>query len=99
MRKDYMPAADTASLDETDTVDRHTKGELARELNIGGFEVDRIVPIHKRMGVMRGLHREFGLSYDWFITRGLSAALAPVVPGSIIAHMIMAVACKPKSER
>lgn len=74
---------------------RFTKGELARELNIGGFEVDRVVPIHKRMGVMRSLHHEFGFSYDWFITKGLSAALAPVVPGSVIAHMIMAVARKP----
>ena len=77
---------------------RLTRAELARELAIGGFEVLETRPIHKRQGVMRSLHHELGLHYEWFLTKGLSAALAPLIPGSFIAHMVLAVARKPGNE-
>lgn len=76
---------------------RLTRPELARELAIGGFEVIEICPIHKRQGVLRALHHQLGMSYDWTLTKGLSVMLAPVVPGSVIGHMQFAVARKPLS--
>jgi SAM-dependent methyltransferase len=71
---------------------RFTRAELARELEIGGFEVLSVHPIHKRQGVLRMLHHDFGLPYGWFLTRALAAVLAPLVPGSWVAHMVIAVA-------
>lgn len=77
---------------------RLTRAELARELAIGGLEVLETRPIHKRQGMLRSLHHEFGLPYEWILTKGLSAALAPMIPGSFIAHMVLAVARKPASK-
>ena len=74
---------------------RLTKAELRDELSAGGFDVDKIATIHKRQGVLRSLHHEFKLNYSWFFTRGASLALAPVLPGGLMAHMILAVAQKP----
>lgn len=76
---------------------RLTRAELARELGIGGFEVLEVVPINKRQGVMRSLHHEFGLPYEWLLTKGLSVLLAPLIPGSLIGHMVLAVARKPRN--
>jgi SAM-dependent methyltransferase len=73
---------------------RFTRGELARELGIAGFEVLALHPIHKRQGVLRSLHHEFGMSYGWFATKVLSTLLAPLLPGWAIAHMVLAVARK-----
>lgn len=75
---------------------RLTRAELAQELAIGGFEVIETRPIHKRQGVLRSLHHEFGLPYEWALTKGLSAALAPLIPGSFISHMTLAIARKPE---
>lgn len=74
---------------------RLTRSELAREATIGGFEVLEVRPIHKRQGVLRSLHHEFGLPYHWFITKALSATIAPFIPGSWISHMVLVVARKP----
>ena len=74
---------------------RLTRAELARELAIGGFEVIETRPIHKRQGVLRGLHHEFGLPYEWFLTKALSVLLASLIPASFVAHMVLAVARKP----
>jgi 2-polyprenyl-3-methyl-5-hydroxy-6-metoxy-1,4-benzoquinol methylase len=76
---------------------RFTRAELARELAIGGFDVCEVRCIHKRQGVLRSLHHELGFPYDWLLTKGLSAVIAPFVPGSFIAHMVLAVARKPES--
>ena len=73
---------------------RFTRAELARELGIAGFDVLALHPIHKRQGVLRCLHHEFGMAYDWFATKALSALLAPLLPGWAIAHMVLAVARK-----
>jgi ubiquinone/menaquinone biosynthesis C-methylase UbiE len=75
---------------------RLTCAELARELEIGGFEVLDVQHINKRQGVLRSLHHEFGLPYEWLLTKGLSVLLAPLLPGSLIAHMVIAVARKPR---
>lgn len=77
---------------------RLTGAELARELGIGGFEVLEVKPVNKRQGVLRSLHHEFGLPYEWLLTKGLSVLLAPLVPGFIFAHMVLAVARKPDQE-
>jgi SAM-dependent methyltransferase len=74
---------------------RLSRIELTRELSIGGFEVLKTIPISKRQGVLRSLHHEFGLPYDWLLTKGLSVVLAPLIPGVVIAHMVLAIARKP----
>lgn len=73
---------------------RFTRAELAKEVSLAGFDVVSMHPIHKRQGVMRSLHHEFGFSYDWFITKALATLLAPLSPGWAIAHMVLAVARK-----
>ncbi|CAG0999312.1 putative S-adenosylmethionine-dependent methyltransferase/MSMEI_2290 [Rhodocyclaceae bacterium] len=74
---------------------RLTRAEVARELAIGGFDVLDLRPIHKRQGVLRSLHHDLGMPYGWLLTKGLSVVLAPLLPGSLIAHMVLAVARKP----
>jgi SAM-dependent methyltransferase len=74
---------------------RFTRAEWARELARAGFEVEALKPIHKRQGVLRCLHHEFFLPYEWLLTRGLSAVMAPFIPGAWIAHMLLGVARKP----
>ncbi len=76
---------------------RLTRGELRRELAMGGFEVLEIKPIHKRQGVLRSLDHEIGLDYRWLLTKGLSVILQPFVPGGLIAHMLLAVARRPEA--
>jgi len=61
---------------------------------MAGFDLVSIHPIHKRQGVLRSLHHECGMSYDWFLTKVLATVLAPVIPGRVIAHMSLAVARK-----
>ena len=78
---------------------RFTRGELAFELGRGGFNVMEVRPIHKRSGVLRSLHHELGLPYQWLLTKGLAAVLSPLLPGGLIAHMILAVARKPVQPR
>ena len=75
---------------------RLTRAELAAELSRAGFEVLEVAAIHKRQGVLRALHHNLGLPYEWFISRALAAVIAPFVPGVVIAHMILAVAQKPQ---
>lgn len=74
---------------------RLARGELRDLLTRGGFEVVDMRPIHKRQGILRSLHHEFGLDYRWTVTKGLSVVLAPFVPGAVLAHMVMAVARRP----
>ena len=74
---------------------RFTRAELGNELSMAGFDLVDFHPIHKRQGVLRSLHHEFGLPYGWTLTKGLSVLLAPFIPGSLISHMVFAVARKP----
>jgi SAM-dependent methyltransferase len=75
---------------------RLTRGEFRDLLARRGFEVIDIKAIGKRQGVLRSLQHEFGLPYQWFVSRALSAGLAPIVPSGLVAHMLLAVARKPE---
>ena len=74
---------------------RLTRGEFRELLARENFEVLDIRAIGKRQGVLRSLQHEFGMPYQWFASRALSAALAPFVPSGLVAHMLLAVARKP----
>jgi SAM-dependent methyltransferase len=74
---------------------RLTRGEFRELLARENFEVLNIHAIGKRQGVLRSLQHEFGMPYQWFATRALSAAIAPFVPSGLVAHMLLAVARKP----
>ncbi len=75
---------------------RLSRAELAQELRLGGFEVELLRPIHRRQGVVRFLHRTFGMDYAAPVTRALGLAIGAVMPRFLCAHMIMAVARKPE---
>ena len=76
---------------------RFTRSELARDISLSGFEIISFNAIHKRQGVLRALHHEFGMPYHWFATRAIAFILSPLVPSWWIAHMIMGIARKPSS--
>jgi SAM-dependent methyltransferase len=78
---------------------RLSPAELRRELAVAGFDVERVLPIHKRQGVARSLHHEFGMPQGWLGTRALAAGLAPLLPAAVFAHMLLAVARKPPASR
>jgi len=73
---------------------RFTKGELAQELNLAGFEPLGLRLIHKRQGVLRSLHHELGLPLESLPVKALAAGLAPFLPGAVFAHMLFAAARK-----
>lgn len=73
---------------------RLTVAELRDELARGGFAVEAVTPIHKRQGVERSLHHELGLAYG-LVTRAASAALSPLAPAGLFAHMLLAEARRP----
>lgn len=75
---------------------RLTRGEFRFLLAKSGFEVLDIMAIGKRQGVLRSLQHEFGMPYQWFLSRAMSAVLAPIVPSGLVAHMLLAVARKPE---
>lgn len=68
---------------------RLTRSELARELALAGFAVERLTPIGKRSGTQRALARLGRLA------PAAARALAPLLPGAFIAHMLVAQARKP----
>jgi len=68
---------------------RFTKSELSTELRLAGFNVLDIHAIHKRSGLLRCLENDFKLGYNSLLTRAIAYLLAPVIPGFLIAHMIM----------
>jgi len=74
---------------------RLTRGEFRDLLALRGFEVLDVKAIGKRQGVLRSLQHEFGIPYQWFAARAMSAAIAPVIPSGLVAHMLLAVARKP----
>jgi len=75
---------------------RFTRGELAREIQMAGFDFLSAYPIHKRQGIIRSLHHDFGMRYEWFVTKALATLLVPFIPRWAIAHMVLAVARKPQ---
>ena len=70
MQKDYLQSSGSEE-NEIDFIARiMMTSSLAQQLAIGGPKLDFIKPIHKRQGILRSLHYEFGLSYDWFGSYG-----------------------------
>jgi len=89
-----LPASPAAIAGQRFYQYRLTRQELARELAGAGFEVLRVTPIHKNQGVVRVLQNSFCLPHQALVTRILGRALAPILPGRWIAHMILAVGRK-----
>lgn len=77
---------------------RYTRGELGQALTRNGFEVLETRLVAKRQGVLRFLSVNFGLHWDWRISRYMAGAIAPFVWSGLIAHNVMAVARKPLDE-
>lgn len=75
---------------------RFTRAELAREVEASGFKVEQLKPLYKREGLLRMFMHDFRLPGHWLLTRGASRALAPMVPGVIVGHMLLAIARKPR---
>ena len=78
---------------------RFSRRELALQLALGGFEIVELRPIHRRQGVVRFLHRTFGVHYDNKAVKAAGILLGALMPRSLCAHMIMAVARKPLGEQ
>ncbi len=75
---------------------RLTRDELRQELVDGGFEVLELRPIHKRHGIQRSLQHELRLPPGHVVTRALAAALSPLLPAAVFAHMLFAAARRPE---
>jgi SAM-dependent methyltransferase len=74
---------------------RFTKADLRQELEMRGFKMLQLVPIHRDQGLQRTLIWDFGLSPG---TRRLYLAerlLRRLIPSRLVAHMLMAVCRKP----
>ena len=75
---------------------RLTRGELANILSSHGFAVEDVKIIHKRSGLQRWLQGNFGIDVNSMLTKGLAILLYPFIPKIVIAHMILAIAQKPR---
>ena len=74
---------------------RLTRAELRRELELRGFDVERITPIHKMTGVGRWLQWDLPVFTPGSPTYRIARrSLSYVLPASYISHMILAVARK-----
>jgi len=71
---------------------RCTEDDLRADLGAAGFEVLKIVPIHKLDGLRRMLNHDFGISLAAVprLEHALLRCLRPFVPTAYVAHMIMA---------
>lgn len=78
---------------------RFSRRELATELSIGGFEVLKLLPIHRRQGIVRFLNYLTSVSTEAAATRVIGLTLGLLTPRSLSAHMLMAVARKPEPVR
>jgi len=75
---------------------RLTRGELAHILSRHGFDVEDVKMIHKRSGIQRWLNGAFGLNVTAKPTKGMAVLMYPFIPKVLMAHMILAVARKPR---
>lgn len=76
---------------------RFTKADLRQELEMRGFVVEKFIPIHKDEGWRRALVWDVHLRQGTRIFAVAERFLCRLLPGSLISHMIMAVASKPKA--
>lgn len=77
---------------------RLSRQELATELTLGGLDVIKLQPIHRRQTIVRMLHHGFGLDYNGRFARYTGLLLGSILPRGLCGHMLMAVARKPISE-
>ena len=73
---------------------RLTEQELRRELEIHGFEVQSVTPLHKEVGVHRMLVTDYGIQADSVLHDVLKRLLSQLFSASYIANMIIAVGQK-----
>jgi ubiquinone/menaquinone biosynthesis C-methylase UbiE len=73
---------------------RLTRAELARELSMQGFYVLNVVPIHKKHGLKRTLHHDFGMKRGGLLNRKITRYFRRLIPANWVAHMIMGIAQK-----
>lgn len=73
---------------------RFTKQEFERELELNGFEVLKIIPIHKEHGVIRWVKGKIKRKLPAKIRKLLSIILYYLMTRDYIAHMLIAVAVK-----
>ncbi len=78
---------------------RLTRSELAKELQIQGFNVIKVVPIHKKFGLKRALYHDFHIKKGSKLHKKMTRILMKIIPGNWVAHMILALAQKPKGIR
>ena len=73
---------------------RFTKADLRQELEMRGFIVERIMPIHKDEGLRRALVWDLHLRQGTRLSNLAERLLRPLVPAGLVSHMIIAVARK-----
>lgn len=74
---------------------RLTRSELATILARQGFAVETVRIIHKRQGLQRWLQHGLGLDPAGLPNKAIATAMAPVLPGVLVGHMILAIARRP----
>ena len=74
---------------------RLTRAELADALASHGFAVEDVRIIGKRQGLQRALQHNLGLSPTGLPAKAAATLLAPLVPATLVGHMILAAARKP----
>jgi len=73
---------------------RFTPADLRQELEMRGFQVLDIKPIHKREGWRRTLSWDFGLASESWTFKLAARLFPPFIPTKLISHMLIAVAKK-----
>jgi SAM-dependent methyltransferase len=74
---------------------RFTRADLRQELEMRGFTVLELIPIHRDQGLQRTLVWDFGLTQGTRRFRLAERLLRRVTPTRLVAHMLMAVCRKP----
>jgi len=70
---------------------RLTREELRRELEMQGFHVHSVTPIHRETGVHRMLVTDYGLAENSLVYKVLKKLISPVISAEYAANMIIAV--------
>lgn len=73
---------------------RVTQSELQQELEINGFKMQQVKPIHKLHGLRRAIKHDMKINPRSIPGKALQVLLYPFIPNSYIAHMIVAVGQK-----
>jgi SAM-dependent methyltransferase len=74
---------------------RFTRADLRQELEMRGFTILELIPIHRDQGLQRALVWDFGLTQGTRRFRLAERLLRRLTPTRLVAHMLMAVCRKP----